>query len=89
MNVEKTRIGTQGDRDEDGYLGYHVIGDQCVFVDGDQWLVVVRLNITSDEALICGGKVDGNFQSLVIDHLKQKEGLKKVSFLRGKTVITA
>ena len=87
MNVEKTRIGTQGDRDEDGFFGYHVIGDQYVFVDGNQWCVVVRLNITSDEALICGGKVDGNFQSLVIDHLKQKESVKTVHFLRGEKVI--
>lgn len=32
MNVDKTRIGTTGDRDEDGYMGYHVIGDQYVFI---------------------------------------------------------
>ena len=89
MNVEKTRIGTQGDRDEDGYFGHYVIGDQYVFVDGNDWLVVVRLNITSDEALICGGKVDGDFQSRVIDHLKQKEGVKKVQFLLGTRVFSA
>lgn len=88
MNVEKTRIGTQGDRDEDGFFGYHVIGDQYVFVDGNQWAVVVRLNLTSDEALICGGKTDGKFHALVADHLKQKEGVKKVHFLRGPTMVT-
>lgn len=88
MNVDKTKIGTTGDRDEDGYMGYHVIGDQYVFVDRDQWCVVVRLNLTSDEALICGGKVDGNFHALVADHLKQKEGVKTVRFLRDAKVIS-
>jgi hypothetical protein len=88
MNVEKTRIGTQGERDEEGYFGYHVIGDQYVFVDGNQWAVVVRLNLTSDEALICGGKVDAIFQSLVADHLKEKEGVKTVHFLRGDRVVS-
>ena len=87
MNVDKTRIGTQGDRDEDGFLGYHVIGDQYVFVDGNQWAVVVRLNLTSDEALICGGKTDGNFHSRVADWLKQEEGVETVRFLRGSSVI--
>src|SRR5207253_1782617 len=81
MNVEKKPIGTQGDRDDDGYFGYHVIGDQYVFVDGNQWAVVVRLNLTSDEALICGGKVDAIFHKLVADHLKQNEGVKRVHFL--------
>jgi hypothetical protein len=88
MNVDKTRIGTTGDRDEDGYMGYHVIGDQYVFVDGNQWAVVVRLNLTSDEALVCGGKVDGSFHALVADWLKEKEGVKTVRFLRGEKVVT-
>ena len=88
MNVEKTRIGTQGDRDEDGYFGYHVIGDQYVFVDGSEWAVVVRLNLTRDEALICGGKVSGALHALIADHLKQNEGVKAVRFLRGEKVVT-
>jgi hypothetical protein len=35
MNVDKTRIGATGDRDEDGSMGYHVIGEQYVFVGGN------------------------------------------------------
>jgi hypothetical protein len=88
MNVDKTRIGTQGDRDEDGYFGYHVIGDQYVFVDGNRWAVVVRLNTTSDEALVCGGETDGELHVLVAEYLKEKEGVKTVRVLQGAKVIS-
>lgn len=88
MNVDKTQIGTQGDRDDDGYFGYHVIGDQYVFVDGNQWAVVVRLDLTRDDALICGGKVSGDFLALVAEYLKEKAAVKAVRFLRGDKVVT-
>lgn len=88
MDVTKTKIGTTGDRDDDGYMGYHVIGEQYVFVDGNRWAVAVRLNITSDDALICGGKADGELHALIRDHLREKEGVKTVRFLRGEKVVS-
>jgi hypothetical protein len=78
MDVERTRITITGERDEDGYFGGYEIGTQYVMRDGDDWGVVVRLNISRDEAVLCGGKHGAAFVKNVAWWLREHEGVQKV-----------
>ena len=78
MEVDRTRITIIGERDEDGYFGGYEIGTQYVLRDGDDWLVAVRLNVSREEAVLCGGKHGEAFAQRATRWLIENEGVEKV-----------
>ncbi|MBA3531704.1 MAG: hypothetical protein H0T73_07295 [Ardenticatenales bacterium] len=59
MNITSQEFGVPGERDEEGFFGYHPIGQQHIFVGEEGFLLGLHLNATPQALLFYAGRVQG------------------------------